>query len=77
MRVGMDMDVVVPKREKRKPQRRQKNDENHQADKGAPGPRGDGRNMLFRHDAAFLPQSWRQIHPALKNTLCIGLAGTV
>ena len=71
MRVGVDMDVIVPKGEKRKAERRKEDNERGQADKNTPCPQGDfGTVSLFGH-SSYVPQIHPQIHPALQNTLFI------
>lgn len=73
MRIGVNVDVIVPKRKKRETQRRQENNQGDQADQKAPGPSGNRSDALFHCHPVFLPQSPGQIHLALKIALPIGL----
>ena len=77
MRIGVDMDVIVPKREKGEAQRRQENNQGEQADQKAPGPSGNRSDAFFHGHPVLLPQSPGQIHPALKIALSIRLPGVI
>ena len=57
MRIGMDMDVVIPKGKKREVERRKEDNQRGQADKDTPCPQGDPGTVSLLSHGLYVPQS--------------------